>query len=119
MQPAEDPTDDSYPHAYEQALDRIAIALGGKAVLPPAFQYIPGMLVNHDWRLRHAGLMAIAAIAEGTNKVMQNELGKVVEYEHLPSSAKRERLYSRSDRLVTPMFADQHPRVRYAACQCM
>jgi hypothetical protein len=64
---------------YEQALDRISIALGGKAVLPPAFQYIPGMLVNHDWRLRHAGLMAIAAIAEGTNKVMQKELGKVVE----------------------------------------
>ncbi|KAI0090866.1 ARM repeat-containing protein [Irpex rosettiformis] len=98
--PAEDPTDDSYPHVYEQALDRISIALGGKAVLPPAFQYIPGMLVNHDWRLRHAGLMAIAAIAEGTNKVMQKELGKVVE-------------------LVTPMFADPHPRVRYAACQCI
>lgn len=38
------------------------------------------MLVSHDWRLRHAGLMAIAAIAEGTNKVMQKELGKVVEY---------------------------------------
>ena len=57
----------------------MAIALGGKAVLPPAFQYIPGMLVSHDWRLRHAGLMAIAAIAEGTNKVMQKELDKVVE----------------------------------------
>ncbi|KAI0821251.1 ARM repeat-containing protein [Irpex lacteus] len=98
--PAEDPTDDDYPHVYEQALDRISIALGGKAVLPPAFQYIPGMLVNHDWRLRHAGLMAIAAIAEGTNKVMQKELGKVVE-------------------LVTPMFGDPHPRVRYAACQCI
>jgi len=50
--------------------------------------------------LRHAGLMAIAAIAEGTSKVMQHELGKVVD-------------------LVVPMFADPHPRVRYAACQCM
>ena len=84
LQPAEDPTDETYPHVYEQALDRIAIALGGKAVLPPAFQYIPGMLVSHDWRLRHAGLMAIAAIAEGTNKVMQKELGKVVECVFLP-----------------------------------
>lgn len=27
------------------------------------------MLANYDWRLRHAGLMAIAAIAEGTSKV--------------------------------------------------
>ena len=65
---------------YEQALDRIACALGGKAVLPPAFQDIPGMLASHDWRMRHAGLVAIAAIAEGTNRVMQNELGKIVEY---------------------------------------
>lgn len=69
MQPAEDPTDDTYPHVYEQSLDRLACALGGKSVLPPAFQYIPSMLASYDWRLRHAGLMAIAAIAEGTSKV--------------------------------------------------
>ncbi|PCH35440.1 ARM repeat-containing protein [Wolfiporia cocos MD-104 SS10] len=98
--PADDPTDDTYPHVYEQAIDRLACALAGKAVLPPAFQHIPAMLASHDWRQRHAGLMAIAAIAEGTNKIMQHELGKVVE-------------------LVTPMFADPHPRVRYAACQCI
>lgn len=80
---------------YEQALDRLACTLGGEAVLPIAFQHIPGMLANHDWRLRHAGLMAIAAVGEGTSKVsryylrfvldltlaqvMLNELGKVVE----------------------------------------
>ena len=79
MQPAEDPTDDTYPHTYEHSLDRVACALGGAAVLPPAFSFIPAMLASHDWRLRHAGLMAIAAIAEGTSKVMQNELGKVIE----------------------------------------
>ncbi|KAG0701167.1 ARM repeat-containing protein [Suillus ampliporus] len=98
--PSEDAQDENYPHVYEQSLDRVACALGGKAVLPPAFQYIPSMLANYDWRLRHAGLMAIAAIAEGTSKVMQMELGKVVD-------------------LVTPMFKDAHPRVRYAACQCV
>ena len=69
LQPAEDPTDDSYPHVYEQSIDRLACALGGKAVLPSAFQYIPSMLASYDWRLRHAGLMAIAAIGEGTSKV--------------------------------------------------
>ncbi|TFK45223.1 ARM repeat-containing protein [Heliocybe sulcata] len=98
--PDDDPTDDTYPHVYEQALDRVAIALGGKSVLPPAFQYIPAMLAGHDWRIRHAGLMAIAVVAEGTSKVMSNELGKVVE-------------------LVVPMFKDSHPRVRHAACQCI
>ncbi|KAF9236016.1 armadillo-type protein [Melanogaster broomeanus] len=98
--PSEDSQDESYPHVYDQSLDRLACALGGKEVLPPAFQYIPSMLASYDWRLRHAGLMAIAAIAEGTSKIMQLELGKVVE-------------------LVTPMFKDTHPRVRYAACQCL
>jgi hypothetical protein len=79
LQPAEDPTDDTYPHVYEQSLDRLAGVLGGKSVLPPAFQYIPSMLASYDWRLRHAALMAVAAIREGTSKVMQNELGKVIE----------------------------------------
>ncbi|KAH7909589.1 ARM repeat-containing protein [Hygrophoropsis aurantiaca] len=99
-EPSDDAQDETYPHVYEQSLDRVACALGGKAVLPPAFQYIPSMLASYDWRLRHAGLMAIASIAEGTAQVMQGELGKVVD-------------------LVTPMFKDTHPRVRYAACQCL
>ncbi|KAJ3554370.1 hypothetical protein NM688_g3146 [Phlebia brevispora] len=98
--PADDPTDDDYPRVYEEALDRMAIALGGKSVLQPAFAHIPGMLVSPDWRTRHAGLMAIAAIAEGTCQVLQKELGKVVD-------------------LILPMFADPHPRVRYAAAQCV
>lgn len=38
------------------------------------------MMASYDWRVRSAGLMAIAAIGEGTGKVMQNELGKVIEY---------------------------------------
>ena len=65
---------------YEQSLDRLACTVGRKVVLPAAFQHIPGMLTSHDWKLRHAGLMAIASVAEGTSKVMQNELGKVVKY---------------------------------------
>ncbi|KAF8637449.1 hypothetical protein AX17_002814 [Amanita inopinata Kibby_2008] len=85
---------------YEQSLDRLACALGGRTVLPPAFQYIPSMLASYDWKVRHAGLMAIAAIGEGTGTVMQNELGKIVE-------------------MVIPTFRDSHPRVRYAACQCI
>ncbi|KAJ3561145.1 hypothetical protein NP233_g10377 [Leucocoprinus birnbaumii] len=62
--------DDSPPTLYEQSLDRIACVLGGRAVLPPAFEKIPSMLASYDWRTRHAGLMVIAAIAEGTGKVM-------------------------------------------------
>jgi hypothetical protein len=28
------------------------------------------MLASHDWKLRHAGFMAIASVAEGTSKVI-------------------------------------------------
>ena len=76
----EDPTDNTYTHVYEQSLDHLACAVGGKAVLPAAFQHIPGMLASHNWKLCHAGLMAIASVTEGTSKVMPNELGKVVKY---------------------------------------
>lgn len=54
IQPSDDPTDDAYPRIYEQSLDRLACAVGGKAALPAAFQLIPGMLVRrfHLGRLR-------------------------------------------------------------------
>ncbi|TRM64570.1 armadillo-type protein [Schizophyllum amplum] len=93
-------TEDDNAQVYEQSLDRLACAIGGHAVLPVAFQQIPSLLASYDWRSRHAGLMAIAAIAEGTGEIMQNELARIVG-------------------LVTPLFSDSHPRVRYAACQCI
>ncbi|KAB5590286.1 Ran-binding protein 6 [Ceratobasidium theobromae] len=100
----EDPsaTDDDYgyPQVFEGTLDRAAVALGGRALLPIAFRDIPIMLGSLQWGIRHAGLMAIAAVAEGTYQVLELEVGKVVE-------------------LVVPMFADPHPRVRFAACQCI
>jgi hypothetical protein len=51
---------------------------------------------------------------------MQNELGKVVEcvniyFDFIVFSW----FYLRFYRLVLPMFSDAHPRVRFAACQCV
>ena len=36
------------------------------------------MMASYDWRIRHAGLMAIAAIAEGTGKVLLGRRIQVV-----------------------------------------
>ncbi|THH09772.1 hypothetical protein EW145_g1787 [Phellinidium pouzarii] len=98
--PADDPTDAQYPHAFEQALDRLACAFGGNPVVALAFGHLPGMLANHDWRLRHGALMAIAAMGEGGARMMEPELKYIVD-------------------LVTHAFRDPHPRVRFAACQCI
>jgi importin-5 len=100
---------------FEQALDRLSIALStsglgtngnvsqsgqAQSVLAVAFTYIPAMLVHSSWKVRHAGLMGIACLAEGGRREMGKESGKVVG-------------------LVLPLFSDAHPRVRWAACQCM
>lgn len=98
--PTNDPTDASYPHVFEQALDRLSCAFAGSPILALAFQYIPGMLASPDWRLRHGALSAIAAMGEGGARVVESELARVVA-------------------LVIPAFSDPHPRVRHAACQCI
>ncbi|KAJ1735150.1 importin subunit beta-3 [Coemansia sp. Benny D160-2] len=84
----------------EQAMDRLAIALGGKQLLPTAFNYIPQMLASQEWSQRHAALMAISSIGEGCYKIMRSELQKILE-------------------LIAPCFKDPHTRVRYAVCNCV
>ncbi|ORY77670.1 importin subunit beta-3 [Protomyces lactucae-debilis] len=86
--------------AAEQALDRLARKLGGKTILPPAFQWLPKLVASDDWRQRVAALMALSAIAEGCEKIMREELGRVLD-------------------MVLPSLQDVHPRVRWAACNAI
>eukprot|EP00911_Craspedida_sp_UC1_P002453 UC1_evm1s1826 len=80
----------------ETSLDRLAIYLGARAVLPTAFQVIPGMLADVDWKQRAGGCFAISAIGEGCRKAMITNLDDVVEH-------------------ILPLMRDEHPRVIYAA----
>ncbi|KAF9289191.1 hypothetical protein BGZ68_009889 [Mortierella alpina] len=95
----EDHQDDNYVIG-EQAMDRLARALGGKAMLPVSFVYIPQMLKSDDWAARHAALMAISAIGEGCAQIMEVELAKIIQ-------------------MTVPFLRDQHPRVRFAACNAI
>ena len=87
----------------EEAVDRIARALGAKAVLPVAFapQHIPALAADPDWRRRRAALLATGLAAEGCRLGMRA---------HLPDIVRN---------LVVPRFGDPHPRVRHAACHCV
>ncbi|KAG0747446.1 hypothetical protein G6F57_000579 [Rhizopus arrhizus] len=84
----------------EGTLDRVARTLGGKAVVPIAFQYIPQMIQSGEWQQRRAALMTISSIGEGCIKVMQPELSNIIS-------------------MILPSFKDVHPRVRYAACNAI
>ncbi|XP_065887453.1 importin-5-like isoform X2 [Dysidea avara] len=84
----------------ETSLDRLAIGLGGKAILPHVITNIPPMLQSDDWRWRHAALMAVSAVGEGCLKQMREMLEAVVD-------------------TILPFCQDQHHRVRFAACNAI
>lgn len=83
-----------------EALDRLAIALGGEIVQPVAFSIIPRYLNEGDWKEKHAGLMAISQTAEGCVLQYEQHLGEIVS-------------------MVLGMFHDEQPRVRFAAIHCI
>lgn len=91
---------DSNHVAGEQTMDRLANKLGGSVILPPTFTWLPRMIASHAWRDRHAALMAISAISEGCQELMEGELDKVLS-------------------LVVPALSDPHPRVRWAGCNAL
>jgi importin-5 len=91
---------DSNHVAGEQTMDRLANKLGGSIILPPTFTWLPRMIASGSWRDRHAALMAISAISEGCQELMEGELDKVLE-------------------LVVPALRDSHPRVRWAGCNAL
>ncbi|KAJ3184924.1 hypothetical protein HDU85_001617 [Gaertneriomyces sp. JEL0708] len=97
----EDDDNDADDIVGGEALDRLARALGGKAVLPIAFGMIPTMLSDaQNWAKRHGALMTISAIAEGCAKIMEAELQQILA-------------------LIVPHLRDPHPRVRWAACNAV
>ncbi|KAJ3138200.1 hypothetical protein HK101_003763, partial [Irineochytrium annulatum] len=95
----DDDNEDDYIIA-EQGMDRLSLALGGKSILPVAFNLIPKMLGDENWAKRHAGLMAISVMGEGCNDLMKESLRDFVT-------------------LILPYLRDAHPRVRYAACNAV
>jgi len=58
------------------------------------------MLQHQQWQYRHAGLLALGAIAEGTHDDLINSLKEIVPQ-------------------IVIFAQDQHPRVRHALCNCL
>jgi hypothetical protein len=52
-----------------ECLDRLAIAIGGNAVVPIASELLPQYLSAPEWQKHHAALITLAQIAEGCAKV--------------------------------------------------
>lgn len=98
LQNSED-NDEAYS-AAKQSLDRMALKLGGKVLLPPLFQWLPGLINSQQWRERHAALMALSNVAEGCRDVMMLEVDKILD-------------------MVIPLLNDNHSRVQWATCNAL
>jgi len=96
----EDEDEESNPITGESAMDRLACALGGKTMLPHILTNVNSMLSHSDWKYRYAGLMTLSSTAEGAHKQMETYLDQMVDG-------------------IIGFLKDPHPRVRYAACNCI
>lgn len=96
----EDEDEDSNPITGESAMDRLSCALGGKTMLPHILTNVNNMLSHADWKYRYAGLMTLSSTAEGCHKQMEQYLDQMVDG-------------------IVGFLKDPHPRVRYAACNCV
>ncbi|CAI4048993.1 importin PSE1 SKDI_13G4390 [Saccharomyces kudriavzevii IFO 1802] len=98
-----DDTDDeeevTYDHA-RQALDRVALKLGGEYLAAPLFQYLQQMITSTEWRERFAAMMALSSAAEGCADVLIGEIPKILD-------------------IVIPLINDSHPRVQYGCCNVL
>nr|XP_019044705.1 hypothetical protein I302_06618 [Kwoniella bestiolae CBS 10118]OCF23635.1 hypothetical protein I302_06618 [Kwoniella bestiolae CBS 10118] len=95
-----DEEDEDYPVFAEEALDRLANALGGTTILPALSNQVESLLTQQDWRCRYCALVAIAAVAEGCLEELQPRIRDVL-------------------RIISPTAKDPHARVRYAFLQCI
>ena len=86
----------------QECLDRIAISIGGKSMLPVAGQAFSTLMSSDEWHKRHAALVGLAQIAEGCEKVM-----------------KQEPVLTELVSMCMKGTSDPHAKVRWAACQAI
>lgn len=86
--------------AARQSLDRVSLKLGGQALAPPLFQFLPSMLQSENWREVFAALMALSSAAEGCVDVLTAEIPRLLD-------------------MVLPTLNHRHSRVQYACCNAL
>ncbi|CAI5439864.1 unnamed protein product [Caenorhabditis angaria] len=88
------------PIIGESAIDRIACAMNGKTLLPMFLPVVEKYLTASDWKLKHAALRAFSAVGEGCQRAMEPHIEQFMAH-------------------ITKFVNDEHPRVRFAACNAI
>lgn len=72
--------DDELPYIFaEDALDRIAMALGGQQVLQSAFQKITAMLGSKEWKPKYAATSALGTLAQACMEQWKGDIDGIMQ----------------------------------------
>ncbi len=87
-------------HTAVSAIDRIAIELGEKTVLPVFSMFIQQTVKSTEWQQRQAAYMTMGLIAECSKESLMKNMDEAM-------------------KLACAGLLDEHPRVRYAGLSCL
>ena len=87
-------------HTAVSAIDRIAMDLGEKTVLPVFSLFIQQAVKSSEWQQRQAGYMTMGLIAECSKESLLKNMDEAM-------------------KLACAGVLDDHPRVRYAGLSCL
>jgi len=83
-----------------ESLDRLALAFGGKTLVPIAGATLNGCVSDASWKKRHAAFICLSQIAEGCDKIMLQEVDALTN-------------------MCINGLNDTSPKVRWSACQAI
>ena len=92
-------SNDLASHAAE-SLERLADRIGEKTALACTTQLINESIKHADWKVRHAGFVALAMISEPCEKSFRKNIDEIV-------------------KMMAPGLVDEHARVRYQAMMAL
>lgn len=84
----------------KHSLDRLALKLGGEAIIPVLSELMPQLISSGDWRYRHAALMALSNVAEGCADILVDQISMILD-------------------MILPLINDPHPRVQWATLNAL
>ncbi|CAB3408857.1 unnamed protein product [Caenorhabditis bovis] len=100
---ADDEEDDDYddlPVVGESGIDRVACCINSKVLLPVFLPVAEKFLTAGNWKMKHAALRAFSAVGEGCQRAMEPHIDQFMAH-------------------ITKFVNDEHPRVRFAACNAI
>eukprot|EP01105_Mastigella_eilhardi_P028367 TRINITY_DN929_c0_g1_i2.p1 TRINITY_DN929_c0_g1~~TRINITY_DN929_c0_g1_i2.p1 ORF type:complete len:924 (-),score=219.89 TRINITY_DN929_c0_g1_i2:36-2807(-) len=96
----------------EGTLDRVALAIGGKALVPVLFPFLPQLAQSTAWQQRYAAAAAIRACGEGCKFVLKSHLLELLNFVEVLTHDAHYGVRCSALSCLTQMCADFRPKLQ-------